>query len=71
MQSGRCRLGELEIENKKLKANLRNTLEQHMLEVVENKRLKEKLSLAIAQDYCTICGETLDGYVPPEDKDAL
>jgi len=30
----------------------------------EIERLKKKLALAIAQDYCTMCGKTLDGYMP-------
>ena len=31
-------------------------------------QLKDQLDLAAAQNYCTLCGETLDGYVPPEMK---
>ena len=31
------------------------------------KRLTKKLNLAIAQDYCSMCGKTLDGYEPSEE----
>ena len=34
----------------------------------ECKELKAKLELAMSQNYCTMCGNILDGYVPPEDK---
>lgn len=30
--------------------------------------LQEKLVLAMSQNYCKICGNTLDGYVPPDNK---
>lgn len=29
------------------------------------KELKEKLAQSEAQNYCKMCGSTLDGYVPP------
>ncbi len=32
----------------------------------ENKKLKTKLELAMSQNYCKMCGNTLDGYVPPK-----
>lgn len=35
---------------------------------VKNKELKAKLELAMSQNYCTMCGGTLDGYVPPKKK---
>ena len=31
--------------------------------------LKEKLLLSESQNYCQICGNILDGYVPPETKE--
>ena len=34
----------------------------------ENEKLKAKLELAMSQNYCTMCGNTLDGYVPPKKK---
>ena len=30
--------------------------------------LQAKLELAMSQNYCTMCGNTLDGYVPPKEK---
>ena len=35
---------------------------------VENEKLKAKLLLATSQNYCKICGNILDGYVPPKGK---
>ena len=35
----------------------------------ENRRLKTKLELSMSQNYCTICGNILNGYVPPKEKD--
>ena len=32
----------------------------------KNKKLKAKLELAMSQNYCTMCGNILDGYVPPK-----
>ena len=32
------------------------------------KELKAKLELAMSQNYCTMCGNILDGYVPPKKK---
>lgn len=29
---------------------------------------EKRFHLACAQNYCTICGNTLDGYVPPEEE---
>ena len=30
--------------------------------------LQAKLELAMSQNYCTMCGNILDGYVPPKEK---
>lgn len=30
----------------------------------ENDKLRKQLLLAVSQNYCTICGNTLDGYKP-------
>lgn len=46
-------------------SNLRNQVEE--LDA-ENERLKEQLLLSESQNYCKICGNTLDGYLPPELK---
>jgi len=32
----------------------------------DNDRLKKQLLLSESQNYCKICGKTLDGYVPNE-----
>ena len=32
------------------------------------KELQAKLELAMSQNYCTMCGKILDGYVPPKEK---
>ena len=32
----------------------------------ENRKLKRQLTLATSQNYCKICGNTLDGYKPKE-----
>lgn len=32
------------------------------------KELQAKLELAMSQNYCTMCGNILDGYVPPKEK---
>ena len=34
----------------------------------ENKKLKEQLEKSEAQNYCKICGNTLDGYKPIEER---
>ena len=33
------------------------------------KELQAKLELAMSQNYCTICGNILDGYIPPGEKE--
>lgn len=30
--------------------------------------LQAKLELAMSQNYCTMCGNILDGYIPPKEK---
>ena len=37
----------------------------------EVKQLKEKLLLAASQNYCQMCGNTLDGYVPKPIKEKM
>lgn len=32
------------------------------------KELQAKLELAMSQNYCTVCGNILDGYIPPKGK---
>jgi len=34
----------------------------------ENEKLRTRLLLAVSQNYCKVCGNTLDGYVPPKEK---
>ncbi len=36
--------------------------------IEKNKKLKEQLLLSEAQNYCKICGNTLDGYKPKEGR---
>lgn len=52
-----------QVEIKQLKNELVNVNLGH---VKEWKELNERLELAMAQNYCTICGHILDGYVPPK-----
>lgn len=33
----------------------------------ENDELKEQLLLSESQNYCKLCGNTLDGYIPKEE----
>ena len=76
------RIQELEAENHKLKltmqlhagdcCSLNNEVELfrgHWEDAEEEcKGLKAKLELAMSQNYCTMCGSILDGYVPPKKK---
>ncbi len=51
----------LEKENEKLKGHWMDT-EKRCDE------LQAKLELAMSQNYCTMCGNNLDGYMPPKEK---
>lgn len=43
-------------------------LKQRIKELeAETKRLNERLKRAAEQNYCTMCGETLDGYTAPDE----
>jgi hypothetical protein len=53
----------LKLRIKQLKNELINTNLGHNKEW---KKLNGRLELAMAQNYCTMCGSILDGYVPPE-----
>ena len=73
---------QLEAENHKLKltmqlhagdcCSLNNEVElfkDHWEDAEEEcRKLKTKLELAMSQNYCTMCGNILDGYVPPKEK---
>ena len=48
---------------KQLRNELVNTRLGHSKEW---QKLNKRFELAMAQNYCTICGRILDGYVPPE-----
>lgn len=79
------RIQELEKENEKLLRTMRlyagdccslnNEVELfrcHWEDAEERcKELEAKLLLAISQNYCKICGKTLDGYVPPLKTEGL
>ena len=43
-----------------------DTLRENGLLKVEIERLNKLIDLAASQKYCTMCGETIDGYVPPK-----
>ncbi len=78
----RAKNKKLEVENHKLKLTMRlhagdccslnNEVELfrgHWEDAKERcNELQAKVILSESQNYCKICGSTLDGYIPPKEK---